>query len=415
MLKNKELKNCRVCDSTDLTKYLDLGMIPLVNQLGKTKEEALNKDRFSLEVLFCNDCGLSQLSQVVNPEIMFSDYPYRSGVSKPFVEHCNELAKYCIDKFNITEKDTVMDIASNDGTLLKSFHKKKINVLGIEPAKNLAEIANIDGISTLPEFWDHNVAERVVEVFGKMKLILGTNVFAHVDHVIEFLFNAKNCLAKDGAIVLEFPYLMNLIKGNAFDTVYHEHLSYFSARPLQKLAEICELRLIDITETDIHGGSVRVEYCLKENTEYTTSGKYKFFRIVEKVDGYDTPGMYLSWGNKINSIISDIKNQLDIIKQSGKSIAAFGAAAKGCILLNSIQANDNLIDYIVDDTPEKIGKYSPGTGIPIVSRVGLEINPTDYLLILPWNFKKEIIENTYKVFQGRNYIIPFPKFEIIER
>lgn len=353
MITNKELKNCRTCNSTNLTKYLDLGMIPLVNQLGKTKYDAMNMAQFPLEILFCSDCGLSQLSQVVNPKIMFSDYPYRSGVSKPFVEHCSELADYCINKFSLNKKDLVMDIASNDGTLLKAFDKIGLSVLGIEPAKNLAEIANIDGVPTMPDFWSESVANKVIEVFGKVKLILGTNVFAHVDNITEFLLNAKNCLANNGVIVLEFPYLMNLIKANAFDTVYHEHLSYFSAKPLNILAKKCGLKIIDITEIPIHGGSIRVEFTLEDSIICVSNGKYKFFRLVEKVDGYDTVDMYLEWGTKVKGVISDIKNQLNTIKQSGKSIAAFGAAAKGCILLNSINANDNLIDYIVDDTPEK--------------------------------------------------------------
>ncbi len=407
----KTVTKCRICDSTNLYKYLDLGMMPLVNQLESTKEKALTVDRFPLEVLFCNNCGLSQLSCIVNPALMFMDYPYRSGISKTFIKHCDELADYYCKRFELIESDYVLDIASNDGTLLKSFKAKGIKVLGIEPAENLAKIANDSGIATIDSFWNKDLVDGISSEHGKMKLIFGTNVFAHVDDVVDFLTNAKRCLAEGGRIVLEFPYLVNLIRGNAFDTVYHEHLSYFTVKPLIKLSELCGLVISDIIEDPIHGGSIRVEFALKEDDKFQ-GDRIKFFQLVEKTDGYNNIEFYKAWGDKTTKVIEDIKSKLQNLKSKGNSIAAFGAAAKGNILLNSIWADDSLMDYIVDDTPEKIGKFAPGTGIPIVSRKIFTINPPDYLLILPWNFKDEIIVNTLDIYKGK-YITALPRFEIM--
>jgi len=409
----KTVTKCRICDSTDLYKYLDLGMMPLVNQLEDTKEKALSVDRFPLEVLFCGNCGLSQLSCIVNPAIMFTEYPYRSGISKTFIKHCDDLADYYCKRFELTGDDYILDIASNDGTLLKSFKNKNVNVIGIEPAWNLAKSAIENGIDTLQDYWTKTVAEYVSQEFGKMKLIFGTNVFAHVHDVIGFLMNAKNCLAEGGRIVLEFPYLMNLIRGNAFDTCYHEHLSYFTIKPLIKLAERCGLIISDIIEDPIHGGSIRVEFVLEKDDKFQGS-RVKFFQLVEKTDGYNDSIFYKTWGEKIAKVIEDVKSKLQNLKLKGNSIAAFGAAAKGNILLNSIWADDDLISYIVDDTPEKIGKFAPGTGIPIVSREELSFNPPDYLLILPWNFKDEIIASTLGTYGGKKFIIPIPEFKLIE-
>ena len=405
------ITKCRICGSSDLHKYLDLGMMPLVNQLENTKEKALSADRFPLEVLFCSNCELSQLSYVVNPAFMFSDYPYRSGISKTFISHCDELADYYCKRFQLTDKDYILDIASNDGTLLKSFKAKGMKVLGIESALNLAKIANDNGIPTIDGFWNKYFVDGILSEHGKMKLIFGTNILAHVNDVREFLINAKNCLADDGKIVLEFPYLMNLIRCNTFDTIYHEHLSYFTVNPLIKLAEICDLIISDIIEDPIHGGSIRIEFALKKDSKFQ-GNRIKPFQLVEKTDGYNDPIFYEKWGEKIAKTITYIKGELWDFKSRGNTIAAFGAAAKGNILLNSIQADSNLIDYIVDDTPEKIGKFTPRTGIPIVNREELKKNPPDYLLILPWNFKDEIIANTSDIYKGK-YIVALPIMEVI--
>jgi ADP-heptose:LPS heptosyltransferase/lipopolysaccharide biosynthesis glycosyltransferase len=405
------ITNCRACDSPNLSKYLDLGLMPLVNQLEATKEKALAVDRFPLEVLFCENCGLSQLSYVVDPTLMFSNYPYRSGISQTFVNHCDFLADYYYKTFNLKDGDYVLDIASNDGTLLKSFKAKGLKVLGIEPASNLAQIANDAQIETIGSFWNEVLAENIKTNYGKMKLIFGTNIFAHVHDVVGFLTSARMCLAEDGRIVLEFPYLMNLIRGNAFDTIYHEHLSYFTVKPLQILAEKCGLIISDIIEDSVHGGSIRIEFTLRKDKQYQ-GNRIKLFQGVEKIDGCGDFAFYKKFGEHNSDLIADIKEKLNSLKSSGHTIAAFGAAAKGNILLNAIGADSNLISYIVDDTPEKIGKFAPGTGIPIVSREELKNNPPDYLLILPWNFKDEIIANTSDIYKGK-YIVALPNMEVI--
>lgn len=411
-MEGKQITKCRICGSSDLIEYLDLGMMPLVNALSKTEEEAVNQKRYPLNILLCKKCKLSQLSFVVNPEVMFSEYPYRSSISKTFVTHCDKLAEEYIKKLELTEKDMVVDIAGNDGALLQCFKSRGVQVLNVEPATNIAAVAINNGISTMAEFWGEKTSARLLKIHGQVKLIIGTNVFAHVDDVHSFIENAKLCLLPGGRIVLEFPYLVDLIEGNAFDTIYHEHLSYFLIAPLRELAEAHGLVISDIQEIPIHGGSVRVEFSMNFKDKNGIDNLYHFN---EHAAGFHNPEMYLKWGSKVLSSTNKLSEELYYLKYTSHyKIAAFGASAKGNVLLNTIEADMKFIDYIVDDTPEKIGKFAPGTGIPIVSRKELEESHPDYLLITPWNFKDEIMGNTKQFCErGGRYIIPIPKMEII--
>jgi len=403
---------CRCCNSYRFTKYLDLGALPLVNNLANTKEEALSKDRFPLQIMFCEECGLSQLSVVVSPEKLFSYYTYRSGINGGYVKHCRKMAKTLKDKYNLSEKSFIIDIAGNDGSLLKQF-KEEIgcDVLNIDPATNLAEIARSNGIPTWPVFWEYEVAQTLRLKGDYADMIVGTNVFAHVDDIKEFLEGVKIVLKHKGVLVLEFPYLIDFIENLEFDTTYHEHLSYMSLQPLYKLCSTLNLDIIDVEKQDIHGGTVRVIIGHKGVLPITPNVHH--FLQEEKNAGFGEIERYKDWELSVNSLIHELTFSLRHIKAKNHKVAAFAASAKGNTLLNSAKITFDTIDYIVDQTPEKVGKFSPGTGIPIVDIDELIKNPPDYLIILAWNFKNEIMEKCRKLGYKGKFIIPIPKFEII--
>lgn len=401
----KILTNCRVCGSDRLTKYLDLGFLPLSNNLANNTVQSFNKEKFPLQVLFCEECALSQLSIVVDPAVMFGHYVYRSSISKTYINHCRQMAIEL--KPRLTKDSFMIDIGSNDGTLLREFKDEiGLKIMGIDPAENLAAICDAAGIPNMTYFWGMGTARKIVNTFGYADLITATNVFAHCDNVKEFILAAKHVLKDNGILVLEFPYLIDFIENNEFDTVYFEHLSYFSITPLARLCYECDMNVMSVSKKDIHGGTVRV-------TIGNGSIERSVFDFLEQEKEYSLPAKYLDWSTKVNHTINELKYHLSKLKFEGKKIAAFAASAKGNTLLNCANITVGMINYIVDQTPEKVGKYSPGTGIPIVSMDDLIRTPPDYLLILSWNFKDEIINKCQAAGYRGKYIIPIPEFEIV--
>lgn len=407
----RPIERCRVCAGDRLVKYLDLGMMPLANNLAPSAAAAREMNRYPMQVLYCEDCSLSQLSVVVDPKEMFSHYTYRSSVNKGYVNHCREMARSIGPQLGLGADDLVVDIAGNDGTLLAEFKDELgVRVLNVDPATNIAAIAEERGVATINDFWSADVAERVVGDHGRPRLITATNVFAHVDDVRGFVAAAKDCLADDGALVLEFPYAVDFIEHREFDTIYFEHLSYVLIRPLQVLAELTGLEVFDVQKQDIHGGTVRV--FIGNPGRHEVRPSVAEFLDGEREGGFHDTDRYLAWTGEIDALISELSTELRALKDGGAKVAAFAASAKGNTLLNACRLDRRTISYIVDDTPEKIGRFSPGNGIPIVARAELENDPPDYLVILAWNFAREIIGNT-ETFEGR-YIIPIPAFRIVD-
>lgn len=403
MFKNHLL--CRVCGSDRLIPYLDLGLMPLSNNLCETKEE--QPARYPLKVLFCQDCSLSQLSVVVDPETLFGHYVYRSSMSQGYKDHCKEMAVTLKEKYGLNKDSFHIDIAGNDGALLHEFNQViGCRVLNIDPAANMVKICEDKGIRQFTKFWGKEAALHLVNTgWPKADLITATNVFAHCDNVKEFLEAAKMVLAPEGVLVLEFPYLVDFIEKNEFDTVYFEHLSYFSISPLVDLVKGCGMNIIEVEHVDIHGGSVRVSITIEG---VLGDSVYKYVDK-EMLGKYHRLSTYYDWSFKVNEVINNFRRRITLLKLSGNKIAGFAASAKGNTLLNSAGITNEVIDYIIDETPEKQGKYSPGTHIPIVP-MGTEW--PDYLVILSWNFADEIIgkckENGYT---GR-FILPLT-FDII--
>ena len=409
----REVSHCRICGSDKLVKYLDLGMMPLANNLAASVAEARAMQRYPMQVLYCRDCSLSQLSVVIDPRELFSRYAYRSSINRAYLDHCREMAGSVRGSLSLREGDLVVDIAGNDGALLSVFKDELgVQVVNVDPAENLAEIAEAAGVPTITSFWSADVAGQIVSEYGRPKLITATNVFAHVDNVRDFVAAAKDCLDEDGALMLEFPYGVDFIEHREFDTIYFEHLSYVMLRPTIYLAENLDMQVFDVQKQDIHGGSVRV-FIGKPNAHEVRPSVAKFL-AKEAAEGYHDVAVYENWNQEIKALIDDLVTQISSLKKDGAEIAGFAASAKGNTLLNACQFDASTIAYIVDDTPEKIGRFSPGTGIPIVDRSVLANNPPDYLVILAWNFAREIMASTSEYSgAGGKYIIPIPAFRII--
>lgn len=409
----KRIDSCRICKNKSLIKYLDLGKTPLANAIlekGSIEKEEIT---YPLEVLYCPGCHLSQLSIAVNPKILFSSYPYRSSISKTFIEHCKELRDTCCDSFNIKETDFVVDIASNDGCLLQQFKEKGYNVLGIDPATNLAEIANKKGIETINEFWSRDTAEKILKDKGHAKIITAMNVFAHVDDLNEFLIGIKKLLSNDGVFIIEAPHALHMIKNTEFDTIYHEHLSYLLLKPLEVLFNGHGMKIFRADETAIHGGSIRV-FVTHIDSKYPREDTVdKIIKKERNSNLYNLEG-YRNFSKKVEKIRYDLVALLDKLKNENKTVASYGASAKGNTLLNYCKIKSDTIKFIADDTPEKQNRFAPGSHIPIVKSNQITIQKPDYLLLLAWNFADELIKKTedYKK-NGGKYIIPIPDVRVI--
>lgn len=397
----KHHTKCRCCNSEKLQSYLDLGDMPLANNLELTKDDAINAKRYPLKVMLCEDCSLSQLSVVVDPDLLFSNYFYRSSMSQGYKDHCRQMAIDLKEKYGFNDESFIIDIAGNDGALLHEFEKviKPFKSLNVDPAKNLVKANEELGVRQYSVFWGMDAAKHLERTFfPKADLITATNVFAHVDDIKSFLEAAKYALKPEGVIVLEFPYLIDFIEKGEFDTVYFEHLSYLSVSPLELLTFDCGLHISAITRHTIHGGSIRLEIKHGEKIGFTDESLSEFF-----VD-------YYSYSNKVKDCIASFKKGISELE--GK-VACFAASAKGNTLLNTVGESDK-IEYIVDETPEKIGKFSPGTGLEIVPLVHLLAFPVDYLIILSWNFAEEIIAKCKAAGYKGKFITPIPTWQIVE-
>lgn len=406
----KPHSECRVCGSKNMTKYLDLGLMPLANNLDFTARSAKDKERFPLQVLFCNDCALSQLSVVIDPGKMFGHYVYRSSINKPYITHCERMA----DTIILDENSFHIDIAGNDGALLKVF-KDRFNhkVLNVDPAENLTAIAEQQGIRSTTEFWSMEVAQKIREGIGQADLITATNVFAHLDNVKEFIQACNYVLKKHGVLIIENPYLVDFIENMEFDTVYHEHVTYWSVIPMCNLVSQFGMSVINCIKQDIHGGTMRYVIA-KDDSEHPTNKNVLDYYQKEQAMGYDKFPAYSNWSEQVKGLIQDFGQQLLKLKKEGYSIAGFAASAKGSTLLNCAGINTDIISWVADETPDKLGKFQPGTGIPIVHKSRIIKDSPDYLVILSWNFTLEIKKRVRELGYTGKFIIPVPSFEITD-
>ncbi len=411
--KVKKSLSCRVCSNKKMVKVLSLGKSPLANSFLRPKELKLHEDFFPLELKLCKKCGLVQLADIVNPDLMFRNYLYVSSTSRSFVEHFERFAQEINNRFHLGRNNLIVDIGSNDGILLKPLKKLGVKTLGVDPAKNVAEIASKAGIETIVDFFNEKVAHRILREYGKAKIITAANVFAHTNNWDEFVKSAKILLSKDGVLIIEAPYLLDFIKKNLFDTVYHEHLSYMAVRPLIKFFKKHKMPIFDVQKVSSHGGSIRVFIKNSKGPYKLESSVYDFVKK-EKSNGLALTATYKKFSKKIENNKQKLIKLLKSLKKNGRTIIGFGAPAKGNTLLNYFGIGPELIDYIVDDSKLKQGLYTPGTHIRINPPNKLKGHDADYILILAWNFADKIIEKySYLRKEGVKFIIPVPTPRIV--
>lgn len=408
-----KVEACRICGSDSLFKFLDLGPTPLANSFVKPGDAGKDEPRYPLDVCLCRECGLVQLGYVVPPEIMFKDYIYFSSTSDTLRAHFAELAREALER-HLSEGDLVVEIASNDGVLLKNLLGKGVRVLGVEPATNVARVAIESGVDTLNDFFNSETAKSIRESKGPAKLILANNVFAHIPDLHGCVQGFSTLLSDDGAVIIEFPYLGELCRNTEFDTIYHEHLSYFSLKPIMRLFESHGMEVFDASFQAVHGGTIRVYIQKKNGGHKVDAAKISGILASEAKAGLYDPAFYASFAQAVNRLRSELVSLLERLKAEGKSVAIYGAPAKGNTLLNFCKINTGLVSFAVDKSGYKQGLLTPGTHIPIFGTSLIMERRPDYLLILAWNFSDEIIaqQSEYRK-SGGKFIIPVPKPRIV--
>ncbi|MEK7169857.1 MAG: class I SAM-dependent methyltransferase [Patescibacteria group bacterium] len=404
---------CRICKGKNLSRILSFGPTPPANAFLRTDELSRSEPYYPLDVNLCGVCGLVQLADVVDSRILFKDYVYVSSTSPVFIAHFGAFAKEVFTRFNLSKKSLVVDIGSNDGILLRPFKKLGARVLGVEPDTSIANLARKAGIPTVSEFFTPNTTKKILQKYGSADVITATNVFAHIDDIHAVAKGVKMLLTKEGVFIIEAPYLVDFLDKNLFDTVYHEHLSYLSVSALSHFFEGVGMKIIDVERVDSHGGSLRV-FAKKKNATGTPSLAVQELLTLEKLKGLREEKVYLEYELRILENRAKLLSMLTGLKKSGKRVAGYGAPAKGNTLLNFFSIGKELLEYIVDDSPHKQGRHTPGKRIPVVSSKLLIDNPPDYLLILAWNFAPSIIaKNEAFRKKGGKFIIPVPRPRIV--
>ncbi len=414
MTKAVNLK-CRFCGTELKHTFVDLGMSPVSNaNILVDKAEAM-EPFFPLHVEVCHQCWLVQLPEIEHHENIFKDdYAYFSSFSDSWLEHCREYVSYVVERFSLIKENFIVEIASNDGYLLQYFLQRGFSVLGVEPAANVANKAEEKGIKTLKKFFGERTAEEIIAQGRKADLIIGNNVLAHVPDINDFVRGLKVLLAPEGVMTLEFPHLLQMINQNQFDTIYHEHFSYFSLLSANRIFNSFDLRIFDVQELSTHGGSLRIHVCHKEHVKRDGQNNVNALLKREKDMGLDREGTYARFAQQVQGAKRALLELLIKIKNDGKTIVGYGAPAKGNTLLNYCGIRHDFLDYTVDRNPHKQGRLLPGTHIPIFSPKKIEETRPDYILILPWNLKEEVMEQMAFIRQwGGKFILPIPHPEVL--
>lgn len=404
---------CRLCEKPIHRVFIDLGLSPLSNAF--LSAEQLNKMEpfFPLRVYVCDSCFLVQLEEFQTPSAIFSKYTYFSSYSSSWLAHARNYVIDTIARFSIDESWQVVEIASNDGYLLRNFKEANIPAIGIEPARNVAEVAENNGIPTLVKFFGVSTAEYLVGGDVKADLLIGNNVLAHVPRLNDFVAGMKLLLSQRGIITMEFPHLMQMMKHNQFDTIYHEHFSYISLLAAENLFSRHGLTIFDVAELPTHGGSLRIYARHNDNNNFPVTDNIEILRRKEREFGLDRVETYNAFDEMARITKCRLLETLIRIKREGKTISGYGAPAKGNTLLNYCGIRSDFLDYTVDMSPHKQGLHLPGTRIPIYEPERITVTRPDYLLVLPWNLKDEIMEQTSSIRNwGGQYIVPIPDVRV---
>lgn len=406
---------CRLCGAGLKHSLVDLGKSPLCETFLDARQIDMMEPFFPLHVLVCDVCWLVQLKEYVAADGIFTEhYPYFSSYSTSWVEHARRYCEMIAKRRGLTKDHFVVEIACNDGYLLQHFPPLGVtNILGVEPTANTAEVAKGKGVPVVVDFFGRRLARQIASERGKADLILGNNVLAHVPNLNDFVGGVKELLIEDGVATFEFPHLQNLIEQNQFDTIYHEHFCYFSAIAIDALAKKNGLVFFDVEEIPTHGGSLRV-YLAHDGAEEPSQAVRGLIAREERL-GYKTLELYAAYEEQVKATKRKLLAFLIEAKNAGKRIVGYGAPGKGNTLLNYCGVGTDFIDFTVDRNPHKHGRYTPGTHIPVLPVEAIDAARPDYVLILPWNLRKEIVTQMRHIGQwGGKFVTPIPEATIID-
>jgi SAM-dependent methyltransferase len=403
--------SCRSCGHAGLRQVLDLGRVPLANALLTAEQLHEPEDRFPLELYFCPQCALVQIGETVPPERLFRDYAYASSFSDTMVAHARALVETLIGDRSLGPESLVIEAASNDGYLLQFYQARGVPVLGIEPAANIAELASAKGITTLVDFFDDELGRRLATEGRFADVIHAHNVFAHVPDPNRFVAGINQVLKRDGVAVVEAPYVRDLIAKLEFDTIYHEHFSYYSASAVEALCRRHGLRIADVELLPIHGGSLRLFIA---HADRPASARVAELLAQEKSDGLLAFDYYRDFGERVGRLKEQLLALLRRLQGESRRIAAYGASAKGSTLMNAFGIDDGLIEFVVDRSSLKQGRFTPGNHLPILTPEALLERRPDYVLLLTWNFAAEILAQQGEFRRrGGKFIVPVPEVVVI--
>lgn len=401
--------SCKSCNHKILP-FFNLGQMPSVNKFLSKADTKKTEKKYKLEVAFCPNCFLTQLTETIPPDDLYTDYIYFSSISQSILSHAEQTANELINQLKLKTSDLVLEVASNDGYLLQYFQKKNINVLGVDPAENIAKVANERGIETIADFFNFDLAKKLAKRGIQPKLIYGANVLAHVPEIRDFIKGVAHLLPKSGVAVFEFPYISGLFEGK-FDTIYHEHVFYYSLVALRNMFQQEGLKVYDCDFTKMQGGSLRIFVGHQQIVKDTQRCLDLITR--EQELGYTQINTYFKIKIKAETLKNDLTNLLERIKTEGKTVGAYAAPAKGVVLLNYFDISKYL-NLIVDKAPQKQGLYVPGIHLLVKHPNAIYAEKPNYLIILSWNIADEVMKEhqAYKKVGGK-FIIPIPTVEIL--
>jgi hypothetical protein len=405
---------CRFCNASVNRSFVDLGMQPLSNAYVDPASADRMEPFYPLHAYVCDACLLVQIPELQSPERIFSDYAYLSSMSDSWLTHCRHHALRMVDLLRLNAQSLVVEVASNDGYMLRNFTEVGIPVLGIEPAANVAALAEAAGVRTLARFFGTTLAAELAEKGQRADLLVGNNVLAHVPDLNDFVRGLALMLAPRGVLTMEFPHLARLLKEKQFDTIYHEHFSYFSFGTVERLFASHDLKLFDVEELTTHGGSLRIYACHADRRDPPVSPRIGELRERERTEGGVSLDAYMLFAEDVREVKRKLLESLIELKRQRKTIVAYGAAAKGNTLLNYCGIRQDFLDYVVDRSPLKQGKLLPGSHIPIEAPERIRETRPDYVLVLPWNLKNEIASQLAFVREwGGRLIVPIPEVALL--
>lgn len=403
--------NCRGCLSLNIVKFLDLGKMPLAGGF-LDKNQIPDEKRFDLSVYFCRNCSLVQIIDVVPPNILFEKYQYISSVIKSLSDYFKEYAAFLQTKQYLPSEGFLVEFGCNDGVLLECLSDSNIGILGVDPSKNVSEMGRQKGLPIITDYFTVPVAEMIKKKNGKADVVTGSNVFAHTDDIHEIVKAAKTLLKNDGVFIVEVHYIVDLLNDCQYDTIYHEHLLYYSVHALNYIMTHHNLKLINVVRTKMHGGAIRV-IAARQNSKWRPESSVEEILSLEKEKQITSEKTYINFGEHARAHAEKLKSLLLSLKKKGNTISGYGAPGRGTILLNYAKIGNDILGYIIDASPLRAHKYMPGVHTPIHSHDYFKKNPTDYSLMLAWNYKDYIFsqEKEY-IANGGKFIIPFPYISI---